>query len=145
MTSVPVEGLAAAGLSGQMPHVDAVPEVFTGHIRQAMAGFATPGPGLTVSGQTGQAIVAVAQEIGQAIVDWATGGAGQAGDSQLASSGQAVCAGEVAAVAEGSATGEPHGPPPTPMQTPPLPVAEAPPLTATALDPGETAAEASEL
>jgi hypothetical protein len=60
ITSVPVEGLPIAGIPGQMA--------------QAMAGIATPGPGLAVTGQIGQAIIAVAQEIGQALVDCATGG-----------------------------------------------------------------------
>jgi hypothetical protein len=144
MTSVPVEGLVAPDASGQMPHVDAVPEVVTGHIRQAMAGFATPGPGLAVTGQIGQAIIAVAQEIGQAVVDCATGGRGHMVDAQVPSSGHAVGAGEVAGAEEGG-TEASQGRPPTPMQTPPLPVAEALPLTATALDAGEAPAEAPEL
>jgi hypothetical protein len=72
----------------------------------------------------------------------ATGGEGQRVERQLPSIGHAVGAGEVPDVAEGSATGDPHGPPPTPMQTPPLPVVEAPPLTATALDTGGAATEA---
>jgi hypothetical protein len=155
ITSVPVEGLPIAGIPGQIPQTEAIAGVATpgsgvavtgqmpqveetpvsvmGHIAQAMAEFATPDPGLAVTGQ-----------IGQAIVDCATGGTGQAGDTQLPSSGQAVCAGEVAAVAEGSATGEPHGPPPTPMHTPaPLPVEpERLPLTAEALDTGAAAAGA---
>src|ERR1035438_5958249 len=79
MTSVPVEGLPIAGTPGQIPQTEAI------------AGVATPGSGLAVTGQIGQAIIAVPQEIGQALVDCATGGTGQAGDSQLPSSGQAVC------------------------------------------------------
>jgi hypothetical protein len=134
MTSVPVEGLPIAGMPGQIPQTGAI------------AGVATPGSGLAVTGPIGQAIIAVPQEIGQALVDCATGGTGQAGDSQLPSSGQAVCTGEVPAVAEGSATGEPQGPPPTPMQTP-APLAVEPealplPLTAEALDTGGASGEA---
>jgi hypothetical protein len=134
MTSVPVEGLPIAGTPGQIPQTEAI------------AGVATPGSGLAVTGQIGQAIIAVPQEIGQALVDCATGGTGQAGDSQLPSSGQAVCGGEAPEGSEGSAAGEPHGPPPTPMQTPaPLPVEPEVlplPLTAEALDTGGAAAEA---
>jgi hypothetical protein len=143
MTSEPVEGVAPPEASGQIPHVRTAPEVVAGQRAQAMAGIATPAAGLAVAGQIGQAIIAVAQEIGQPVVDSAAGGAGQADDSQPPSSGHAVCAGEVLAVADGSATGEPHGPPPTAMQTPPVvPVAEALPLTATALETGGAAAEA---
>jgi len=152
MTSEPVVEPEAAGLSGQIPHQEAIAGATTpgsglaviGQIAQAMAGLATTGPGLASTGQTGQAIMAVAQEIGQAIVDCATGGTGQARVPQPPSSGHAVCGGEIPAVADGSATGDPHGPPPTPMQTPaPLPVApEALPLATPALATGGVAAEA---
>jgi hypothetical protein len=142
ITSDPVEEPAAPDASGQIPHVDGTPEVVIGHIAQAMAGFATPGSPVAVAGQLGQAIIAVPQEIGQALVDCATGGDGHRVDRQLPSIGHAVCAGEVPEVAEGTATGDEHGPPPAPTHTPPLPVVAAPPLTATALDTGGAAVEA---
>jgi hypothetical protein len=119
ITSDPVEEPAAPDASGQIPHVDGTPEVVIGHIAQAMAGFATPGSPVGVAGQLGQAIIAVPQEIGQALVDCATGGDGHRVDRQLPSIGHAVCAGEVPEVAEGTATGDEHGPPPAPTQTPP--------------------------
>jgi hypothetical protein len=75
---VPVEGLPIAGIPGQIPQTDAI------------AGVATPGSGLAATGQIGQAIIAVPQEIGQPVVDCATGGTGQPGNTQLPSSGQAV-------------------------------------------------------
>jgi hypothetical protein len=134
ITSEPVEEPAAPDAAGQMPHVDGTPEVVIGHIAQAMAGFETPGSLVAVAGQTGQAIIAVPQEIGQALVDWATGGDGHRVDRQPPSIGHAVCAGAVPDVAEGSATGDEHGPPPAPMQMPPL--------TAAAPDAGEAATEA---
>jgi hypothetical protein len=133
-TSDPPAGVTAPEASGQIPHVETAPEVGTGQMAQAMDGVATPAAGLAVSGQIGQAIIieVVAQEIGQAIVDCASGEAAQEVDAQPPSSGQAVGTDEAVALADGTAAGEPHGPPPTPMQTPPLlppppPVAETPP------------------
>ena len=98
------------------------PEVI-GHITQedtehgtGQAMLAAP-PAPCATGQTGQAITY------DGLAPCAPAGTGHAVEVQPPSRGHAVGTGAVVAVAEGRATGESQGPPPTPMQTPaPLPV-----------------------
>ena len=139
---------------------------------EPVAGLATPDPEVIghitqgdATGQgTGQAMLAgppvpcATGQIGQAITydglaPCATAGTGHAVEVQPPSRGHAVGTGAVVAVAEGRATGEPQGPPPTPMQTPaPLPVTPpalpvVPPVlpaSAVGLDTGTVEAEPPE-